>query len=81
MKVLSEYCLPFVKPGGLFIALKSANSKEEIKEAEETIKILGGKIKEVIDYKINENGRKLVIIEKVSQTPKKYPRNPNQIKK
>ena len=73
--------MPFVKPGGLFIALKSANSEEEIKEAEETIKILGGKIKEVIDYKINENGRKLVIIEKVSQTPKKYPRNPNQIKK
>ena len=81
LKVLAEYCLPFVKIGGLFIALKSSSCENEITEAKEMIKILGGRIKEVIDYKINDNERKLVIIEKVVETPAKYPRNPNQIKK
>lgn len=81
LKVLAEYCLPFVKVGGLFIALKSSSCENEIAEAKEIIKILGGRIKEVIDYKINDNERKLVIIEKVVETPAKYPRNPNQIKK
>ena len=81
LKVLAEYCLPFVKVGGLFIALKSSSCENEIAEAKEMIKILGGRIKEVIDYKINDNERKLVIIEKVVETPAKYPRNPNQIKK
>ena len=81
LKVLAEYCLPFVKVGGLFIALKSSSCENEIAEAKEMIKILGGRIKEVIDYKINDNERKLVIIEKVIETPAKYPRNPNQIKK
>ena len=81
LKVLAEYCLPFVKVGGLFIALKSSSCENEIAEAKEMIKILGGRIKEVVDYKINDNERKLVIIEKVVETPAKYPRNPNQIKK
>ena len=81
LKVLTEYCLPFVKVGGKFIALKSGSCEQEIAEAKEMIKTLGGKIKEVVDYKINDNERKLVIIEKVASTPPKYPRNPNQIKK
>ena len=81
LKVLAEYCLPYVKVGGKFIALKSSTCENEIADAKEMIKILGGKIKEVIDYKINDNERKLIIIEKVSQTPNKYPRNPKQIKK
>ena len=81
LKVLAEYCLPFVKVGGQFIALKSSTCENEIEEAKEIIKILGGRIKEVVDYKINSNDRKLVIIEKISTTPAKYPRNPNQIKK
>ena len=81
LKVLSEYCLPFVKVGGKFIAYKSGNCEEEINEAKQIIFELGGKISKVIDYNIGENSRKLVIIEKTKETPKKYPRPIKQIKK
>lgn len=81
LKVLSEYCLPFIKIGGQFIAYKSANCDEEIKDAEEIISLLGGKINEIVDYKIGDNSRKLIIIEKIKSTPNKYPRNLKQIKK
>lgn len=80
LKVLSEYCLPFVKVGGQFIAYKSGNCEEEINEAKQIICELGGKISKVIDYNIGENSRKLVIIEKTKETPKKYPRPTKQIK-
>lgn len=80
LKVLSEYCLPFVKVGGQFIAYKSGNCEEEINEAKQIIFELGGKISKVIDYNIGENSRKLVIIEKTKETPKKYPRPTKQIK-
>lgn len=80
LKVLSEYCLPFVKVGGQFIAYKSGNCEEEINEAKQIICELGGKISKVIDYNIVENSRKLVIIEKIKETPKKYPRPTKQIK-
>ncbi len=80
LKVLSEYCLPFVKVGGQFIAYKSGNCEEEINEAKQIICELGGKISKVIDYNIVENFRKLVIIEKIKETPKKYPRPTKQIK-
>lgn len=80
LKVLSEYCLPFVKVGGQFIAYKSGNCEEEINEAKQIICELGGKISKVIDYNIGENSRKLVIIEKTKETPKKYPRPIKQIK-
>lgn len=80
LKVLSEYCLPFVKVGGQFIAYKSGNCEEEINEAKQIICELGGKISKVIDYNIGGNSRKLVIIEKTKETPKKYPRPIKQIK-
>lgn len=80
LKALSEYCLPFVKVGGQFIAYKSGNCEEEINEAKQIICELGGKISKVIDYNIGENSRKLVIIEKTKETPKKYPRPIKQIK-
>lgn len=80
MSVLSEYCMPYVKVGGKFIALKSVN--EEIERADDAIKILGGKITNISDYKItNGDSRRLVVIDKLSQTPTKYPRNPSMIKK
>lgn len=74
LNTLSEYCLPFVKKGGFFIAYKS--DKEDISEAENAIKILGGKIDEIFDYELPENfGKRLaVIIKKISATPLKYPR-------
>ncbi len=80
LKVLSEYCLPFVKVGGQFIAYKSGSCDEEINEAKQIICELGGKISKVIDYNIGENCRKLVIIEKIKETLKKYPRPTKQIK-
>lgn len=72
--------MPYVKVGGKFIALKSVN--EEIEQADDAIKILGGKITNISDYKItNGDSRRLVVIDKLSHTPTKYPRNPSMIKK
>lgn len=80
LPTLAEYCIPFVKVGGRFIALKSTN--EDIKPAEKAIDVLGGKIEKTVDYTLtNGDGRRLVIIKKVRQTPTKYPRNSANIKK
>lgn len=80
MPVLCEYCIPYVKTGGRFIALKSINEDETL--CEKAVKVLGGKIAEIKDYTItNGDSRRLFIIDKVSQTPTKYPRNPSMIKK
>ena len=79
LSTLSEYCLPFVKVGGSFISLKGPN--ENIETASSAIELLGGELSEVNDYEIDGEGRCLVIIKKVSQTPPKYPRNSAQIKK
>lgn len=77
LNTLSEYALPFVKIGGLFIAYKSEKTDEEIEEAKNAIAVLGGKIKEVKDVSGGEFIRKLVVIEKVADTPPKYPRGKN----
>lgn len=80
MPVLCEYCIPYVKTGGRFIALKSVNEDET--RCEKAVNVLGGKIAEIKDYTItNGDNRRLFIIDKVSQTPTKYPRNPSMIKK
>lgn len=80
MPVLCEYCISYVKTGGRFIALKSVNEDET--QCEKAVNVLGGKIAEIRDYTItNGDSRRLFIIDKVSQTPTKYPRNPSMIKK
>ncbi len=80
MPVLMEYCMPFVKVGGRFIALKSVN--EDMSCAENASKLLGGGKPAVIDYKLpNNDDRRLVITEKISQTSTKYPRNSANISK
>lgn len=80
MPVLTEYCLPFVKVGGRFIALKSVN--EDISAAEKAIKTLGGELERVEDYRLpNGDGRRLAVVRKISQTPTKYPRNQANISK
>ncbi len=80
MPVLMEYCMPFVKVGGRFIALKSVN--EDMSTAENAAKLLGGNIPEIIDYKLpNGDDRRLVITKKVSQTSTKYPRSTANIAK
>lgn len=79
LSVLSEYCMPFVKNGGFFLAMKGPN--EDITSADNAIKVLGGKIDEIIDYKLESDSRKIIVVKKISQTPTKYPRNSSQIKK
>ena len=82
LPVLSEYCLPFVKVGGNFVSMKSAESNEEISEAKKAISILGGKIEEDILFDLVENmPRRIIRIKKNSQTPTKYPRPSAQISK
>lgn len=82
LPVLSEYCLPFVKLGGSFISMKSAEIAEETADAKKAISILGGKIHENIVFNLVENmPRRIIIIKKNSQTPTKYPRPSTQISK
>ncbi len=82
LPVLSEYCLPFVKVGGTFISMKSAESNEEISEGKKAIGILGGNIQENIVFDLVENmPRRIIKIKKNSQTPTKYPRPSAQISK
>ncbi|HKL42328.1 MAG TPA: 16S rRNA (guanine(527)-N(7))-methyltransferase RsmG [Clostridia bacterium] len=83
LTVLSEYCLPFVKKGGYFIAMKGTKSDEEINEAKKAIKLLGGAIEDVMEFNLPETDydRSIVLIKKINHTPKKYPRNPGKPKK
>lgn len=78
LSVLSELCIPLVKKGGQFIALKSAKGDEELEEAAFGIGVFGGKVIDTISYELPEDAgdRQMMIIEKRSQTPKKYPRKP-----
>jgi 16S rRNA (guanine527-N7)-methyltransferase len=79
---LCEYCLPFVKQGGSFIALKGSGARAEIDAAAEAIELLGGKLSQVKEYKLpNGDGRTLVVIDKVRPTDSKYPRTSAQMKK
>lgn len=73
---LSEYCLPFVKKGGLFVSYKSINIDHEITEAKSAVYLLGGKLREKKEFYLPDTdiGRSFVIIEKVKTTPSKYPR-------
>lgn len=76
LSVLAEYCLPYVKVGGKFISYKSEKVAEELKEAEYAIDVLGGKAESQIDFTLPDSDiyRNLVVIDKISETPRKYPR-------
>ena len=78
LSTLSEYCLPFVKVGGCFIAYKSFN-EEEIESGKFAIECLGGKLEKIIKYSLGDYGesRCLLVIRKVKSSPQKYPRNKN----
>ena len=82
LNVLCEYCLPFVKTGGSFIALKGSKADDELAVSRTAVKTLGGKFicsKEIM--LADEQTRNLVIIEKAAATPPKYPRASAQISK
>ena len=83
LPMLCELCLPLVKVGGQFLAMKAADSEEEINRSKPAITLLGGRIRKVIDYTIPTTDvvHRVICIEKVAPTPKKYPRRFAQIKK
>lgn len=82
MNTLSEYCLPFVRVGGVFVAYKSGDTTE-IDEAKSAYKVLGAKLKSVEKYELPEGygERVLAVVEKVASTPKKYPRGQGKERK
>ena len=83
LSLLTELCLPFVKVGGLFLAMKSDDCQEELNRAGRAISILGGQLKPMARYQIPGTGitRRVVVIEKVAPTPKGYPRRFAKMKK
>lgn len=76
LSTLSEYCLPYVRVGGMFIPYKSGEIDEELKKSEKAVSILGGKIEKTIKFQLpgTDIGRSFVKISKIKDTPKKYPR-------
>ncbi|MCM3785291.1 16S rRNA (guanine(527)-N(7))-methyltransferase RsmG [Neobacillus mesonae] len=78
LAVLNEFCLPFVRKDGIFAAMKGSDPTEELKDAEFSLKELKGKIRDTYAFQlpVEESARHIIIINKTSATPKKYPRNP-----
>lgn len=81
LSTLLEYGLPFLKVGGIFIAMKGPKAEEEIEEAQNALKILGGEFINIDTIDLHGNTRKNILIKKVRSTKKKYPRGKNQAKK
>ena len=80
LNVLCELCLPYVKVGGAFLALKGAMTDEEVSEAEKAIGLLGGKVRNIYEYTAQDAIHRIVVIEKVNHTPGQYPRKFAKIK-
>jgi len=76
LAALCEYCMPYVKEGGLFVSYKSGKASEELVEAQKAISVLGGKVMKEEDFKLygTDMDRTLLVIQKVKNTSKKYPR-------
>lgn len=76
LNTLTEFCLPFVCPGGIFVSYKSGRGKDELKEAASAIQVLGGKIQGTETFLLpgTDIERTLIVIEKVKNTPNGYPR-------
>jgi 16S rRNA (guanine527-N7)-methyltransferase len=83
LNILCELCMPFVRPGGLFLAMKGPDVSQELSEAERAISILGGKTFDVFSYSIpgTDIEHSVVVIKKVQSTPEKYPRRFARIQK
>ena len=83
LRLLCELCLPYVKPGGMFLAMKSTGSDQELSDAAHAIQLLGGRVREVRDYQIPDTQivHRVVCIQKVAPTLKGYPRRWAKIQK
>ena len=79
---LAEYCLPLVRTGGVMLALKGSGGEEEAREGRAAVELCGGRIRDILRYQLpGGDSRTLVVVEKISQTPTKYPRPSAQISK
>lgn len=82
LDILSEYCIPYLKTGGRFIAMKGYDCEQEIESAKPMIKTLGGKISRVDKFYLSDgSGRAIIQIDKLNATPKQYPRQTSKIAK
>lgn len=82
LPVLAEYCLPLVRVGGAFIAMKGASAAEELEAAQGAIRRLGGRYSQTRAFHLpGGDARSLVVVQKISQTPTAYPRNGGKIAK
>ena len=81
LNMLTELCLPFVKPGGALLAMKARDCEEEVAEAENAIRRLGGRLEKLERFSVAEVERTLVVVRKTGPTPKGYPRRFAKIKK
>lgn len=83
LPVLAELCLPLVKVGGKFLAMKSVDTGEELNAAGRAVNVLGGRLEKPLDYVVSGTDipHRLVILTKIEETPKKYPRTFAKIKK
>lgn len=81
LNLLGEYCLPYVKVGGKFIAMKGPDAQEEINDAKNAINILGGKLQKANEFSLCDGSKRTILaIEKTSKTNQKYPRHGSKIK-
>lgn len=81
MATLSELCLPLVKVGGLFIALKGPKAEDELENAKNALGILGGKVIKKDKIDLDGNERVNLVVKKIKPSPKSYPRGKNLPKK
>ncbi|MBQ7203423.1 MAG: 16S rRNA (guanine(527)-N(7))-methyltransferase RsmG [Eubacterium sp.] len=78
LNVLAEYCLPFVKVGGSFLALKGTS--EDITQSEDALSVLGGSIENIYEYELPGGYKRIIVyVKKISQTPTQYPRKSKKI--
>ena len=80
LNILCELCLPYVKVGGKFLALKGAMTHEEVDEAKKAIAELGGRVADIFEYPVADAVHRIVVIEKIKPTPRQYPRKFAKIK-
>ncbi len=81
LPMLCELCLPYVKPGGLFLAMKSRDYAEELKASENAIKTLQARVENIWEYTIFDVPYCVIVIKKLANTPSKYPRRFAKIQK
>lgn len=74
LAVLAEYCLPFVRTGGYLLAYKGPDAEKEVREAAKAIKILGGRVDRIQSVDLDGYAHNIAVIEKIKETPAKYPR-------